>query len=50
MLVALEDRTDVVIKSTQLRVSRTLKPADGTTLPDRLDGMQQFLSTRLEAV
>jgi LTXXQ motif family protein len=28
----------------------TLKPADGTTLPDRLDGMQQFLSTRLEAV
>jgi len=28
----------------------TLKPADGTTLSDRLDGMQQFLSTRLEAV
>ena len=27
----------------------TLKPADGTTLPDRLDGMQQFLSTRLRS-
>jgi len=28
----------------------TLKPGDDTTLPDRLDGMQQFLSTRLEAL
>jgi hypothetical protein len=47
------DKVQTIVQSEQQKERQLcagLKPRDETTMPDRLDRMQQFLSTRLEAL